>query len=167
VAKSIDYGQLTLTAFRRLMADVLSDVAANGLPGDHHFYIVFDTRHPGVDMAASLKERYPDEMTIVLQEWFEDLAVMSDRFSVTLNFGNVPQPIVVPFKAVKTFADPSAEFGLRFDGKSDDDERGEVEAFMKAAGLDRAQSGSDDDEERGEGAERKAEVVSLDKFRKH
>ena len=97
------------------MAEVLSQVAREGLPGKHHFFITFDTTHPGVDMAASLKARYPKEMTIVLQEWFADLAVMKDRFSVTLNFGDVPEPIVVPFEAVKTFVDPSVEFGLRFD----------------------------------------------------
>ena len=77
-------------------------------------------------MATTLRARYPKEMTIVLQEWFADLAVMKDRFTVTLNFGNVPEPIVVPFDAIKTFVDPSVEFGLRFDaheeaGEGDDE----------------------------------------------
>lgn len=164
MAKSINYGQLMHKAMRQLMADVLSDVARNGLPGDHHFYIVFDTRHPGVDMAGSLKARYPEEMTIVLQDWFEDLAVMSDRFSVTLNFGNVPQPIVVPFKAVKTFADPSVEFGLRFDGKPVGDDDGEAAAFGATPAFDGDDSDADEDED---AAEHDAEVVSLDQFRKH
>ena len=117
MTKAINYRQLTLKAFRHLMAEVLSQVARDGLPGKHHFLITFDTTHPGVDMAATLKARYPVEMMIVLQEWFEDLAVMKDRFTVTLNFGNVPEPIVVPFEAVKTFVDPSVNFGLRFDAK--------------------------------------------------
>jgi uncharacterized protein len=104
--KEIDYGRLMHRALRRLIADVLAQVARSGLPGDHHFYITFDTRHPGVDMAASLKERYPEEMTVVMQDWFADLAVMNDRFTVTLNFGGVPEPIVIPFEAIKTFVDP-------------------------------------------------------------
>jgi uncharacterized protein len=113
--KEIDYGRLMHKALRQLISEVLAQVSRNGLPGDHHFYITFDTRHPGVDMAPSLKARYPEEMTIVMQDWFADLAVMKDRFSVTLNFGNVPEPIVIPFDAIKTFVDPSVEFGLRFD----------------------------------------------------
>jgi hypothetical protein len=100
MAKSINYGKLMHKALRQLMADVLSQVARDGLPGAHHFFIKFDTTHPGVDMNPSLKARYPKEMTIVLQEWFEDLAVMKDRFSVTLSFGNMPEPIVVPFEAI-------------------------------------------------------------------
>ena len=115
MAKAINYGQMMQKAFRQVLADVLSQVARDGLPGKHHFFITFDTTHPGVDMAATLKARYPKEMTIVMQDWFEDLAVMKDRFSITLNFGNVPEPIVIPFEAIKTFVDPSVEFGLRFD----------------------------------------------------
>ena len=111
MAKGINYGQLMHKALRQLMAEVLAQVARDGLPGKHHFFITFDTTHPGVDMDASLKARYPKEMTIVLQDWFRDLAVMKDRFTVTLNFGNVPEPIVIPFEAIKTFVDPSVEFG--------------------------------------------------------
>jgi hypothetical protein len=100
MAKAINYGQLMHKALRQLMAEVLSQVARDGLPGKHHFFITFDTSHPGVDMSPALKARYPKEMTIVLQEWFADLAVMKDRFSVTLSFGNVPEPLVVPFEAI-------------------------------------------------------------------
>jgi hypothetical protein len=155
MAKAINYGQLMHKALRSLMAEVLSQVAREGLPGKHHFFITFDTTHPGVDMAATLRARYPKEMTIVLQEWFADLAVMKDRFTVTLNFGDVPEPIVVPFDAVKTFVDPSVEFGLRFDAH---EEAGEGEAA--------------DSPERTQAAPAplkhvEGEVVSLDKFRKH
>jgi uncharacterized protein len=151
MTKAINYRQLTLKAFRQLMAEVLSLVARDGLPGKHHFLITFDTTHPGVDMASTLRARYPKEMMIVLQEWFEDLAVMKDRFSVTLNFGDVPEQIVVPFEAVKTFVDPSVNFGLRFDahedGDGDEPERGPTPPTpLKPA---------------------EGEVVSLDKFRKH
>ena len=154
MAKSINYGQLTQKAFRGLMADVLTLVARDGLPGKHHFFITFDTSHPGVDMSNSLRARYPKEMMIVLQEWFADLAVMKDRFTVTLNFGDVPEPIVVPFDAVLTFVDPSVEFGLRFDAREADEAAG-------ASGID-ARRTDPIPLKPTEG-----EVVSLDKFRKH
>lgn len=152
MTKGINYGQLTQKAFRHLMAEVLSQVAREGLPGTHHFFITFDTTHPGVDMAASLRARYPTEMTIVLQEWYRDLAVMKDRFSVTLNFGNVPEPIVIPFEAIKTFVDPSVEFGLRFDAHEDEG----------PADADAAGDPGETEPESGD-----AQIVSLDKFRKH
>ena len=151
--KGINYGQLMHKALRQLIADVLAQVARDGLPGRHHFFITFDTMHPGVDMAASLRERYPGAMTIVMQDWFEDLAVMKDRFSVTLNFGNVPEPMVIPFEAITTFVDPSVEFGLRFDAH----EEGE--------------SGPEEDSDPPPPTPIKpapaGDVVSLDKFRKH
>jgi hypothetical protein len=157
MAKGINYGQLMHKALRQLMAEVLSQVARSGLPGKHHFFITFDTTHPGVDMDASLQARYPKEMTIVIQEWFRDLAVMKDRFTVTLNFGNVPEPIVVPFDAIKTFVDPSVEFGLRFDAHEEADE---------GNGDDGGEDGPPPPEptplKPAEG-----EVVRLDKFRKH
>jgi uncharacterized protein len=124
MARGINYGRLMQQALRQLIADVLSQVAVRGLPGEHHFFIAFDTQHPGVDMAPSLKARFPDEMTIVLQEWFTDLAVMKDRFTVTLNFGEVPETIVIPFEAIKKFVDPSVEFGLRFDAHEDGEDAG-------------------------------------------
>jgi hypothetical protein len=155
MAKGINYGQLTQKAFRQVMADVLAQVAREGLPGKHHFFITFDTTHPGVDMDPALKARYPKEMMIVLQDWFRDLAVMKDRFSVTLNFGDVPEPLVIPLEAVKTFVDPSVEFGFRFDAH---EEQGEGDGKPAPRGAE------------AEAAPPKAgaaEVVSLDKFRKH
>jgi uncharacterized protein len=154
MAKGINYGQLMQKALRHFLADVLTQVAREGLPGKHHFFITFDTTHPGVDMADSLRQRYPEEMTIVLQEWFQDLAVMKDRFTVTLNFGNVPEPIVVPFDAIKTFVDPSVEFGLKFDAH----EGAETEMPDQPASQPKPAK----PRPAGEG-----EVVSLDQFRKH
>lgn len=147
---AIDYGKLMHKALRRVMVDVLHEVAANGLPGDHHFYIAFDTTHPGVDIADWLREQYPEEMTIVMQEWFDNLSVMDDRFAITLNFNNNPEPLVIPFDSVKTFVDPSVEFGLRFDGH-------EVEPEPDPDDEIPVPEAEDD------GAH---EVVSLDAFRK-
>ncbi|MEM9783881.1 MAG: ClpXP protease specificity-enhancing factor SspB [Pseudomonadota bacterium] len=124
----INYGRIMERAMRSVMSDVLGLVAEDGLPGEHHFYITFDTTHPGVDMPDTLREAYPAEMMIVLQEWFEGLAVMGDRFTVTLNFSNVPQTLVVPFAAVKTFIDPSVKFGLKFDDMDEDAPAPVVEA---------------------------------------
>ena len=159
MAKGINYGRLMHKAMRQLMAEVLSQVARDGLPGKHHFFITFDTGHPGVDMSTSLRERYPKEMTIVLQDWFSDLAVMKDRFTVTLNFGNVPEPIVIPFEAIKTFVDPSVEFGLRFDAHDEADPAGDETGTARDPA---AAEPTPIKPSASEGA-----VVSLDKFRKH
>lgn len=158
--KGINYGQLMHKALRQLIADVLAQVARDGLPGKHHFFVTFDTAHPGVDMAQSLRDRYPGTMTIVIQEWFEDLAVMNDRFSVTLNFGNVPEPIVIPFEAITTFVDPSVEFGLRFDARTEAEDAApeEEESEPPPPTPIKPKPGA------GAGS---AGVVSLDKFRKH
>lgn len=122
MAQGFNYGQLLNKAFLAMIADVLSQVAKDGLPGKHHFYITFDTTHPGVDMAPSLRERYPETMMIVIQEWYADLVVLKDRFSITLNFGNVPEPIVIPFDAITIFADPSVSWGMRFDPQEESEE---------------------------------------------
>jgi hypothetical protein len=152
MARGIDYGNLMHRAMRGLIQSVLTEVAEHGLPGAHHFFITFDTTHPDVQMADWLKERYPTEMTVVLQHWFENLIVTDEGFSVTLNFGNNPEPMVIPFDALRTFVDPSVEFGLRFETQEQDEDEEEEE----------------DDIEVAEEPERQAaEVVSLDQFRKH
>ena len=150
MARSIDYGNLMHRAMRSLIQSVLEDVGQNGLPGAHHFFITFDTTHPEVEMADWLKARYPAEMTIVIQHWFENLTVTDEGFAITLNFGNQPEPMVIPFDAVRTFVDPSVEFGLRFESHVEDDEDDEDE-----------DDGDDDPPPQHD-----AEVVSLDKFRK-
>jgi len=154
MARSIDYGNLMHRAMRGLIQTVLRDVARDGLPGAHHFFITFDTTHPGVAMADWLKARYPAEMTVVIQHWFENLDVGEDQFSVTLNFGNQPEPLVIPFDAIRTFVDPSVEFGLRFETHSDSDDEEEAEE-------------EEDDGDDDPPPHQDAEIVSLDKFRKH
>jgi hypothetical protein len=152
MTRSIDYGNLMHRAMRGLIQQVLAGVAQGGLPGAHHFFITFDTRHPDVAMADWLRARYPNEMTIVIQHWFENLMVDDAGFTVTLNFGNRPEPLRIPFDALRTFVDPSVEFGLRFE--THDPGEGE-------------EAGEGDEEGPDPGAAPKgAEVVSLDKFRK-
>jgi len=102
-------------AFDADRAALLEHAAAQGLPGEHHFYLTFRTAHAGVGLSPGLHARYPGEMTIVLEHQFWDLAVGEDAFSVTLRFGGAPERLHVPFAALVSFADPGAEFGLRFD----------------------------------------------------
>jgi len=151
MARTIDYGNLMHRAMRGLIQTVLEDVAQNGLTGAHHFFITFDTTHPDVDIADWLRARYPAEMTVVIQHWFEHLVVTDEGFSITLNFGNQPEPLVIPFDAVRTFVDPSVEFGLRFETHSDDDDE---------EADDEIEDAEDDPPQHA------AEIVSLDKFRK-
>jgi len=118
----IDYGNLMHRAMRGLIHDVLAGVQASGLPGEHHFFITFDTQHPDVELADWLSDRYPGEMTVVMQHWYDDLEVNDDGFAVTLNFGDAPERLYIPYDAIKTFVDPSVEFGLRFETHDEDDD---------------------------------------------
>ncbi len=167
--QDIDYGNLMHNAMRSLIRSVLTDVAERGLPGAHHFFITFDTHHPDAELADWLGDRYPGEMTVVLQHWFDNLTVTEDGFAVTLNFGNRPEPLYVPFDAIKTFVDPSVEFGLRFESAEDEEEdivgieHMPVSDLIETTAQETA-AGSETpakSEPQGE-----AEVVSLDSFRK-
>lgn len=153
---SIDYGGMMHRAVQGLIAEVLSDVARDGLPGAHHFFISFETTHQGVEMAPWLHERYPETMTIVLQEWFEDLSVDADSFSVTLNFGNAPERLTIPFDAMRSFVDPSVEFGFRFDSQQQDEDDLSAEV----------EDDTEDDDDGSDPPSGGAEVVSLDRWRK-
>ncbi len=152
MSQDIDYGNLMHTAMRGLIKTVLTDVSETGLPGAHHFFITFDTREPGVQIAEWLQERYPEEMTIVMQHWFENLEVGDTGFAITLNFGDAPEPLYIPYAAIKTFVDPSVEFGLRFESPEDElDEDELVEETIEVEGPEEHHD---------------ADVVSLDSFRK-
>jgi uncharacterized protein len=112
---TIDYEALAQDAMRGVVRTILTRVAKTGLPGDHHFYISFDTLAPGSSLSKRLKEKYPEEMTIVLQHRFWDLIVTEDRFEVKLTFDGIPERLVVPFGAIKVFFDPSVRYGLQFE----------------------------------------------------
>ena len=111
----IDYDALALEALRGVVKTCLAQVARTGLMGEHHFYIAFNTQAPGVGMSKRLKEKYPVEMTIVLQHRFWDLLVDDERFEVKLTFDGIPERLVVPFAAVKVFYDPSVPYVLQFE----------------------------------------------------
>ena len=113
--REIDYEALAQSAMRGIVRTVLTRVAKSGLPGEHHFYIAFNTDAPGVDLSKRLKEKYPEEMTVVLQHRFWDLIVNEERFEVKLTFDGIPERLVVPFAAIKVFFDPSVPYGLQFD----------------------------------------------------
>jgi hypothetical protein len=125
----IRYDILTQEALRGVVRTVLTDAAAKGLPGEHHFYINIDTRADGVKLSPRLLSQHPEEMTIVLQHQFWDLAVHDDVFEVGLSFNGIPERLVVPLAAIKGFFDPSVQFGLQF----------AVETEMKSADAEPAQ----------------------------
>ncbi len=156
MSKTIDYGNLMHDAMRGLIQRVLNGVAKDGLPGEHHFFVTFDTMHPDVELADWLSDRYATEMTIVIQNWFDKINVTDEGFAITLNFGDNPESMYIPYDAIKTFVDPSVEFGLRFETQEPDETaeanaKDETEAEM----IDVVDDAPHD-----------AEVVSLDSFRK-
>lgn len=179
----IRYEPLVLDALRGVVRSVLLRVLKRGVPGDHHFFITFDTRAPGVGLSKRLKEQYPQEMTIVLQHQFWDLAVTDDQFEVRLSFNNIPERLVIPFGAVRIFQDPSVHFALALRSPEAEEEKPNSETPLLAAPepgapptapnqnqgqLDREIAASAVLESEAEPREERqtAEVVSLDKFRK-
>ena len=156
MTETIDYGNLMHRAMRGLIQEVLTGIATSGLPGEHHFFITFDTMHPDVEIADWLSDRYPGEMTVVIQHWFDNLIVTDEGFTITLNFGDNPETLYVPYDSIQTFVDPSVEFGLRFETQDSDQDDDAPEAPM-----DEMVEAAPAPEPRQD-----AEGVSLDKFRK-
>jgi hypothetical protein len=166
----IRYDVLARDALRGVLKRVLSDAAAHGLPGEHHFFITFLSSAEGVKLSQRLLAQYPEEMTIILQHQFWDLVVTEDRFEVGLSFGGIPERLVVPFSAIKSFFDPSVQFGLQFEPS---DTGAEAPASnlpstpaAAAALTTDAPAPSADDPEPEEKPSEGAEVVRLDRFRK-
>jgi uncharacterized protein len=152
------YDKMVESALRGVVRSAVEEVIEEGLPGDHHFYITFMTDHPGVVLPDYLRDRYPGEMTIVLQYQFYDLSVDDHNMHVTLSFNNVPEQLVVPLEAISIFADPSVNFALQFQplGDHDDD-------FDPDGGGEPRDDDEDSDDKKGS---KTGEVVSLDQFRK-
>lgn len=171
MGQTIDYGNLMHEAMRGLIKKVLTGVARDGLPGGHHFFITFDTSHPDAELADWLSDRYPGEMTVVMQHWFENLDVADEGFSVTLNFGDSPEPLYIPYDAIKTFVDPSVEFGLRFEtpGEDEDEDEGAHGPELLSSDAPDALPAPKPDpvpKAKAKDKDKDAEIVSLDSFRK-
>jgi uncharacterized protein len=159
------YDQLAQNALRGVVRDALRKVEKSGLPGDHHFYIAFNTKYPGVNIGNRLAERYPREMTVVLQHQFYNLIVTEERFQVELTFDNIPEKLIVPFAAVKGFLDPAVQFGLQFEVVTEEAVTETKPAIPpKLAAKEQASEKADD--VGADSAETAPKVVSLDAFRK-
>ena len=181
----IRYDVLTQEALRGVVRKVMVEIAQTGLPGEHHFFITFDTHHPDARISSRLAEQYPDEMTVVMQHQFWDLTVTDTAFEIGLSFNGVPERLLVPFKAISAFVDPHASFGLKFEAadavgdagapegeaaEAASDADGEVEGSA-AGGADDAAPAADEavvanDSAEDSAGEASADVVSLDAFRK-
>ncbi len=162
------YDQLAQNALRGVVRDALRRVEKSGLPGEHHFYIAFNTKFPGVDIGERMAQRYPREMTIVLQHQYENLTVKEDRFEVELSFDNILEKLVIPFNAVKGFLDPAVQFGLQFEVVSVEPHT-ETEKKPDKPKLAKLKKVVEDAVATGEAVAEPAEepkVVSLDSFRK-
>lgn len=153
----IQYDAMVQTALLSVVRDVLQNTAKEGLSGDHHFYITFTTTYPNVSIPAYLKERYPEEMTIVIQNQFSDLIVDDDHFELSLSFNGKLEHLYIPLLALEGFFDPSVDFGLHFHGPDDGHvvENEEQLAEITVAPEDTAKNDGDPDN-----------VVTLDTFRK-
>jgi hypothetical protein len=149
----IDYAALLQEALRDTVRRVFEQVAEHGLPGEHHFYIGFRTDHPGVEVPRFLRQQYPQEMTVILQNQFWELEVTVEDFSVVLSFGGARHRITVPFAALTAFADPSADFGLRFGDAGEE----EPATLVSAAATPEPSAGA---------PERSGEVIRFDPSRR-
>lgn len=163
----IRYDVLARDALRGVLRRVLSDAAAHGLPGEHHFFITFLSKADGVKLSPRILAQYPEEMTIILQHQFWDLVVSDDRFEVGLSFGGIPERLVVPFSAIKSFFDPSVQFGLQFEPSEALSEApgAKLPAVPPAAALP-ATAPAEEKDETAQQNDGGAEVVRLDRFRK-
>jgi hypothetical protein len=160
---ALRYDQMVEEALRGVVRKALAEAAEHGLPGAHHFYVSFETDHPGVTVADHLRARYPEEMTIVLQHQFWGLEVEEDRFSVTLSFNDRHERLTIPFEAVTSFADPAVKFGLRFERQEDGSPAAAASASATHLTEEEAPEGpAPDNAKAGEGAK----VVALESFRK-
>jgi hypothetical protein len=159
----IRYDVLARDALRSVLRRVLSDAATQGLPGDHHFFITFLSKADGVKISPRLLAQYPEEMTVILQHQFWDLSVNDENFEVGLSFGGTPERLVVPFSAIKSFLDPSVQFGLQFEPSDTEAAAAEIPAASTTGPAIVPPSVPEDEPAKSpEGAE----VVRLDRFRK-
>jgi hypothetical protein len=153
------YDRMVERALRGVVREALARTTTSGLPGTHHFYITFQTRHPGTKIPDTLHAQYPEDMTIVLEHQFWDLEVEEDHFAVTLSFQNRPERLVVPFEAITAFTDPSVKFGLQFQAT---DGTGET----TAEATPKPPAAAETKKDAADKGAKTGEVVALDAFRK-
>jgi hypothetical protein len=165
VGDDLQYDVMVENALRGVVRQALAQVSERGLPGEHHFYITFRSDHPDVQMPEHLRERYPREMTIVLQYQFWDLEVGEEGFAATLSFNNRSERLQVPFDAVIAFADPSVRFGLQFDA-GEEDASGESDADAPAQTVEQQNEVGAQDQPAPKEPGDENNVVTLDQFRK-
>ena len=146
---SIDYTKKMEMAMRGLISETMSNEEKNGLPGNHHFFITYDPKFPGTKISDWLLEKYPEEMTVIVQNWFEGLKVYKEYFEITLNFGDSPESLVIYFESIISFVDPSVEFGLKFERNRNTTSQ-EIE---------------EESEEKNQPEFKDTKVINLDKFR--
>ena len=162
----IRYDVLVRDALRGVLRRVLTDAAEHGLPGEHHFFITFLSTAEGVKLSPRLLAQYPEEMTVILQHQFWDLVVTEDRFEVGLSFGGIPERLVVPFNSIKSFFDPSVQFGLQFEpADAAEATATNLPAVPAASALPVPAAIAEAEDEPAKPSEG-AEVVRLDRFRK-
>lgn len=163
----IDYPVMIDEAMRGAVKKVLQQVVEHGLPGKHHFFISFDTTHPGVRISPQLKGRFPEEMTIVVQYQYWDLEVHQTCFSLMLSFNNIPERLVIPFDALTAFADPSIKFGLQFHTRPVAGSTYSQDNFTAETGVETSfDQAMPDVGNQEEVTPSSAEVISIDAFRK-
>ena len=168
----LGYDRIVERQLRGVAREVLAQVAARGLPGDHHFYITFRTDHPGVSIGPALKAQFPREITIVLQHQFWGLEVTEEAFAVTLSFSGKHERLHVPFEALVSFTDPSVKFGLQFELKNQQvelqpgDKSATAEKTEAPKALPKATSAESGSESPDAADAGKSTVVALDTFRK-
>ena len=155
---TINYEEIIKDSLKIAIKKLLLDVSLKGLPGDHHFYISFITNFPGVKIAKWMMQDYPNEMTIVIQNWFENLHVDDKSFSIVLNFKNKPEKLNIPFESIISFSDPSVNFSLQFEGSVSQN----LETIMDIKEKDpQTQSDKDDLE-----SEKNNNIIQFEKYKK-
>jgi hypothetical protein len=171
--EELRYDRMVESALRGVVREALTQVGETGLPGEHHFYLTFMTNHRGVAIPEYLRQKYPQEMTIVLQHQFFGLEVCEDRFSVSLSFSSKTERLVIPLAAITTFADPSVNFALQFQSAKEGAE-GEAEAEVEGDDAEEVETAQDDNIVAGPTGKSQTsnapveggKVVALDAFRK-
>ena len=155
---TINYEEIIKDSLKKAIKELLQNVSLKGLPGDHHFYISFITNYPGVKIAEWMMKDYPNEMTIVIQNWFENLHVDDKGFSIVLNFKNQPEKMTIPFESIISFSDPSVNFSLQFESSVSQN----LETIMDIKEKDpQTQSDKDDLE-----SEQNNNIIQFEKYKK-